>query len=219
MLLIFDLDDTLILSSPKWKEAIEKMVDAGLILPSKEEAVEEIRALDRRSLSAKEALRRFFLLHQVDEKYFAIGYHEIYHNFSFDQPVPLAPSALELLTFLKQDHLLALVTRGDEQAQRMKLEKSGIDSALFSKIIVCSGSKLEAYQMMVLELQISPDEVIVCGDRVGVDLTPAKALGFTTVHIAQGRGAVPQEGSEADVDFRIHNLIELKQIILERIPL
>jgi FMN phosphatase YigB (HAD superfamily) len=53
---------------------------------------------------------------------------------------------------------------------------------------------------------------MVCGDRISIDLSPAKELGLRTVHIRTGRG-FQQMQPASDVDFAIGKLNELKEII------
>jgi len=110
-------------------------------------------------------------------------------------------------------HQLALVTVGIYDRQLLKLKKAGIDTALFSKIIVTEErNKKTHYQTIIDELAISPSEVVVCGDRIPIDLTPAKELGLKTIHMRWGRG-LNSYGNKGDVDYAISRLIELKEIL------
>ena len=64
MLIIFDLDDTLIDTSGcitfhKLEDALEAMCSAGLILSDFSDSLELLRRLDSTSESAKEALSEF----------------------------------------------------------------------------------------------------------------------------------------------------------------
>lgn len=59
---------------------------------------------------------------------------------------------------------------------------------------------------------MDPADGIVCGDRIAIDLTPAKELGLTTVQMLSGRG-VCCVGNKRDVDFSISHLGEIYKIL------
>ena len=104
---------------------------------------------------------------------------------------------------------------GKVDRQLDKMEKAGIDTAFFCKIsILEEGSKKQAYKELMKTLAFSPSEVLVIGDRIPVDLSPAKELGCHTVHIKQGRGA-QSKGNEGVVDFSITNLPEVIGVYLK----
>lgn len=225
MLIIFDLDDTLIdtsgcIISKKLEDAVHKMVDVGLILPNLDEAIERIRRLDSEMESAKHTLIKFLELYQADAHFLEIGAKEVYENISTDLPIFTTEGAIDVLNELKQNHQLALVTIGRPALQFHKMKKAGIDSGIFSKIVVCesngkvceNNAKKPYYQAIVSELGFPQSEVLVCGDRIKNDLTPAKELGFKTVHMRWGRG-LNCFGSANDVDHSIWKLSEIKTII------
>lgn len=219
MLIIFDLDDTLIQTTnsvtfPRIANAVNKMAEAGLTLPDLASAIAELQEINSSSNSAEEALRVFLSRYNADSRFFQIGWNEIYHTFDDDSPVLPSEGAQTVLSELAKNFQLALVTRGEEITQMCKLKNSGIDSALFSKIIICASvsEKLSAYQQIIREAQVDPREVIVCGDRISVDLSPGKSLGCVTVHMLQGRGLL-KRGAQEDVDFEITKLDELYPIL------
>ena len=122
-------------------------------------------------------------------------------------------SPKEILSELVRKHTLAIVTYGKKQFQLEKLKKAGIDTSIFSRIVVSeSKDKKPHYQALLKELDIPASEVLVCGDRIHRDLSPAKELGFKTVHLRWGRGLgeIAQEGT---VDFSIAHLSKLKVIV------
>jgi FMN phosphatase YigB (HAD superfamily) len=126
--------------------------------------------------------------------------------------IPTTPNAKEILNFFAKDHVLALVTGGNPRFQLEKLEKAGIDRSIFSKIAIPEDSiKKPFYQRLIKEFSVSPRDVLVCGDRITVDLLPAFELGMTTVQMRWGRGMHLQK--EKWVDHFISNLSELKRIV------
>ncbi len=222
MLIICDLDDTLVqttatLTPHLLKIAVLKMVEEGLQLPDIGLAISEIQAMDLKSPSSRETLRKFLHKHGASEKYFEIGCKAVYENFSSTLPLEPMRCVNEILYSLSKKHFLVLVTAGKEVRQLTKMEKAGIEPSLFSKIIVCDTIEKGAfYQELASEFEVAPHEVVVCGDRIAVDLVPAKELGFTTVHIRQGRGQIEPSYHEA-VDYSIEELTELQGLVTEEI--
>lgn len=218
MLIIFDLDDTLVDTSGcithyKLEDALNAMVGAGLVVPDFPEALQLLRRLDSGAESARVALSEFTEILGADKSVLEVGVAVIYGDLPPDLPLFPLEGASEILADLGQYHQLALVTIGDEARQMEKLKKAGIDSRIFSKIAVTGErDKKPHYQMIVDELGYSPDDVIVCGDRIQVDLLPACELGFKTVQMQWGRGLNATRSREC-VDWCISTLWELKEIV------
>lgn len=64
--------------------------------------------------------------------------------------------------------------------------------------------------MVLSDLKIDPREALVCGDRVSMDLSPAKELGMFTVHLRNGRGQF-HDSPKAHVDLAIDDLTQLHE--------
>ncbi|MBS0652824.1 MAG: HAD family hydrolase [Verrucomicrobia bacterium] len=218
MLIIFDLDDTLVDTSGcitpfKLEDALRRLVQEGLSIPDFSEALNLLKRLDQAADSAKRALAEFLEIHNADPALLPIGLKEVYDNISFDVPLNPLNGAREVLDELSCSHQLAIVTIGKPPQQLAKLKKAGIDSGIFSKIIVAeAGNKKVHYQALADELGYAPTEIIVCGDRIPIDLAPARELGYKTVQMRWGRG-LNSIGQPSDVDYKISSLLELKDII------
>jgi putative hydrolase of the HAD superfamily len=216
LLIIFDLDDTLIDTSGcityyKLEDALRAMVNAGLVLPDFSEALSLLRRLDRSAESARAALSEFAEMMSAGTELFEMAVNEIYEQPLADRPIFPLEGAVEVLLELRHCHQLALVTIGKPAYQMEKLKKAGIDSHLFSKIIVTQErDKKPHYQLIMDELGYFPAEVIVCGDRISLDLSPAEELGFKTVHMRWGRGA---NGFKHRGDHSILKMGELREIV------
>jgi FMN phosphatase YigB (HAD superfamily) len=218
LLIIFDLDDTLIDTSGcityfKLEDALNVMVREGLNLPDFSEALELLRRLNNTSDSARSAIAEFVEILGADKNFFEIGVKEVYENIPSDMPVFPLDGAIEVLTELSGQHQLALVTIGKLTLQMDKMKKAGIDSRIFSKIAVTEEkNKKLHYQTIMDELGYNPTEVLVCGDRIPLDLVPARELGLKTVRIQWGRG-LNSSGYRGEVDYCISKLKELKGIV------
>ena len=218
MLIIFDLDDTLIDTSGcitpiQLTSALQKLISYGVVFPSFDKSVESLLRLNQTAPSARHAVEEFFEISGIDAKFLDMALQSVYEEFSPSLQVDAHDMALDILVALGETHKLALVTIGKEDLQLLKLKKAGIHSEIFSKIIITQErNKKVHYNSIVEELEMDSSEVIVCGDRISVDLTPAKELGFKTVHMRSGRG-LHCKGDKNDVDFTISHLSEILQIL------
>lgn len=188
------------------------MIEEGCILEDEKRALNLLFDLDRKALSAKEALRKFIALERLSEKYYDVGLKEVYDTLPEGIEIRPIQGALEVLAEFQGKCILALVSVGKYEQQLFKLKKAGIDSTFFYKIFISEESdKKKYYEQLISELAVVPGQVIVCGDRIATDLAPAKDLGCVTVHMKWGRGARIQE-LEEKVDFTITSPIQMLDV-------
>jgi putative hydrolase of the HAD superfamily len=214
LLIVFDLDDTLIDTSGvitpfKLREFLSFLMRNQVDVGAEDEAMQEMQAFDRQCVSSKDTIRfcleRYRAVHLYDQalaQYFA----PLPKNFI----VSLTPNAKKILQFLKeQGHLLALVTGGRASYQMEKLEKAGLEPSIFSKISVAENSqKKPHYEAIVQEFRQPPREMIAVGDRIQMDLLPAHELGWRTVHMCWGRGKIGKPATWVD-----HSIPELSKLL------
>lgn len=216
-MIIFDLDDTLIDTSGsvtpfKMKECLRCLLEAGLPVPDFNAAYAELLDLNARCAKSKETVARFVANRGGDPSLADLAVKELFTPLPANFEIPTTPNAKEILDFFRKSHILALVTGGHPPFQQEKLKKAGIDSSIFSKIAIPEDSiKKPFYEALIKEFSLDPRRVVVCGDRVAMDLAPAYELGFTTVHMKWGRGTKIE--TEKWIDYSISDLIELKRII------
>ena len=217
MLIVFDLDDTLIDTSGvvtpyKLHEILNFLLQKGISIPSLPLAFQEIGILDRTCDSSKDTLRltleRYHALHLFDESY-SIYSKPLPKNFA----IPTTPNAKKVLQVLhEKGHILAIVTGGKTEYQLDKLKKSGLEPSFFSKILIPEDShKKPYYEALLKEFLMSPQNCIAVGDRIPMDLAPAHELGYRTVHMRWGRGL--RWKKEDWVDYSIRELSELLEIL------
>lgn len=218
MLLIFDLDDTLIETSRsivpfKLKYALEEMIKQGLEITDFNGSLKHLLDLNEEVHSSRLGLELF--LEELDAgRFLNHGVQALDTLLPENFTVSTTFNAEKVLGELKNQHTLALVTYGNPEYQRQKLKKSGIQEEIFKQIIVVpTQNKKSSYEFLLKQLQVKPQEALVCGDRVMGDLVPAKELGIRTVHMRSGRGKNNSSPKNA-VDYTIENLSELKLIIL-----
>lgn len=207
MLIIFDLDDTLIDTSGfvtpfQFKECLRV-----LQIKDPQKAYQELWKIDQKLGSSKRAITQFFGP-DIAEKALSLMHAPLPPHFA----VPTTPYAKKILTFLSKSHTLAIVTVGLAAFQLEKLEKAGIDRSIFSKISVLKDPiKKPFYEELIEEFSQSPENVLVCGDRPETDLLPALELGAKTVHMRWGRGK--SQPLRDWVHYTISSLNELKRIV------
>lgn len=216
-MIIFDLDDTLIDTSGsvtpfKMKECLKCLIAAGLPVRDFSKSYAELLELNERCAKSKETLARFVEQYGCDPSLAELAIRELFTPLPPDFEIPTTPNAKEILEYCKLSHTLALVTGGHPPFQQEKLKKAGIDTSIFSKIAIPEDSiKKPFYEGIVREFSLDPRQVLVCGDRIAMDLVPAHELGFLTVHMKWGRGA--RIKTEKWIDYSISDLSELKRII------
>ena len=216
-MIIFDLDDTLIDTSGavtpyKMKRCLEILCDLGLKISDFSKGYAELLEINRLSLRSKDALHSFILRQGGDPSWVEKVIPELSSPLPSDFPIPTTPSAKDILEECAVKHRIALVTGGHPPFQMEKLKKAGIEPSIFSKISIPEDSiKRPYYEALCKEFSKSPDDVIVCGDRILMDLIPARELGLTTVHMRWGRGLVNQ--TEEWIDYSISDLRQLRKIV------
>jgi len=132
LLIIFDLDDTLVDTSGTiaphvLKNALKRLVSEGLQLPRFESAYQMLLRINRLAKSSKEAVEEFLEMHEAPHLASA-ALKEIYEAPSLDCTIMPVDQAISTLKTLSQDHHLAIVTAGKEEVQLKKLEKAGFSS-------------------------------------------------------------------------------------------
>jgi len=212
LLIIFDLDDTLIdtsgsLTPHKMENSLKAMMKEGLAIKNFNHDLEDLLAINAEAESSHTALENFLLSKNFPLTFLDIGLAALREELMPDDPISLVPYVKEMLEEIKGRHLMAIVSVGFPALQASKLKKAGIDPSLFSKIdIIAEKNKKPSYQALIDDAQLSCKEVIVCGDRGAIDLAPAQELGCHTVHLKRGRGAHVREKSfSSKAEFAIED--------------
>lgn len=185
---------------------------SGLKIDDFDAALKRLIQINDKSKGSKEALKDFLAQFEGNPALLSEALREMTRPLPADFVIPTTPNAKEILQFYAKNHTLALVTGGHPPFQLEKLEKAGIDRSFFSKIAIPEDSvKKPFYEACILEFSTHPQEVIVCGDRIAMDLAPAHELGCQTVHMRWGRGTKLE--TEKWITHSISSLGELKRIV------
>lgn len=98
----------------------------------------------------------------------------------------LVPSAKEVLDYCKDRYQMHLITNGFETTQRLKLQYSGI-SRYFSQLITSEKSNSmkphpEIFEYALNATGAKPEESIMIGDAIDIDILGAINAGWDTVY-------------------------------------
>ncbi len=179
-----------------------------------EKTFNSLLELDKACNSSRETFKNFFEMYGIDKDLYPGAIKKIYGEIPDNCKIFTVPQAIETIELLSKTHTLAIVTAGDPKIQLYKLEKAGMDRSFFCKIDVSSTrDKKKYFESMIQEFSLKGRDVLVCGDKVDIDLVPAKELGCTTVLMQWGRGK--NQLIDRVVDFKISSLPELHKILEE----
>lgn len=217
MFIIFDLDDTLIDTSGsitpfQMKRVLKDVLSKEQFDQNFQIIFNTLLELDSKCKSSRETIKTFFEKYGIDKGHYKAAIEKIYGEIPSTCKVFTVPQAIETIELLSKTHKLAIVTAGDPKIQLYKLEKAGIDRSFFCKIDVSTTrDKKKYFESLVKDFSLKCEDVLVCGDKIDIDLMPAKQLGFTTVLMKWGRGR--NQLIDESVDFKISSLTELHKIL------
>ena len=98
------------------------------------------------------------------------------------QPLQLLEGVQETLAYLSPRHDLYLLTKGDSEEQKLKVERSGIED-YFKQVVIVAEKDVSTYHRIVRELQIDPQRSWMIGNSPRSDINPALAAGLNAVYI------------------------------------
>jgi putative hydrolase of the HAD superfamily len=220
MLIIFDLDDTLIDTSGsylpfKLRLALKAMIKNGLKVDSEEKSFEKILEINIYAGNGKNAIKQFLEEVGWDENIFKIGVNTYYGETNELVCIEPLPHTLSVLEELSKENILALVSYGDEKEQHHKLRATKIKEEWFKKIIITNEyDKTLHYEYLLEKFHVAPKDTIAIGDKFEGDLLPARKLGMKTIHFMYGRGKTNPPSLES-VDYQTDNILKVKEIVKE----
>ncbi|MGI9253133.1 MAG: HAD family hydrolase [Thermomicrobiales bacterium] len=190
--LICDADDTLWENNIHFEQAIEEFLDfLDHSTLSREDARAALDEIERAHAGAHGYGARAFARHlrmtyellaerHVDEA--AIATVMAFGERILDQPVALIAGVQETLEHLAARHDLIIMTKGQEDEQRGKIEASGIASWFRHAEVVPEKHEL-AYRDLVAMLGLDPARTWMIGNSPKSDINPALAAGLNAVYI------------------------------------
>jgi len=97
-------------------------------------------------------------------------------------PMQFLDGVKETLDYLSARHDLVLLTKGDLEEQKLKVERSGIEAS-FRQVVIVQEKDVATYYHVVSELRVDPKYTWMVGNSPRSDINPALAAGLNAVYI------------------------------------
>jgi putative hydrolase of the HAD superfamily len=190
--LLFDADDTLWENNIYFERAIAAFIS---YIDHKIHTVEEVRehlnAVERQTVTShgyglksfrKSLVRCFEEL--TDSPVTEEKHHRIvsFVDSIAEQEMELLPGVAETLPVLASRHRLIVVTKGDDEEQRDKLERSGL-AEYFSAVEVLKEKHEAAYRELAAQHACDVANTWMVGNSPKSDVNPALAAGLNAVFV------------------------------------
>ena len=111
--------------------------------------------------------------------------HETIHGFArtiAQQPVQILPRVAETLEYLSSRHRLILVTKGDYEEQKRKVERSGLKD-FFGVVEILAEKNVSAYRKISKQHELDQRQTWMIGNSPKSDINPALAAGLNAVFV------------------------------------
>ena len=190
--LIFDADDTLWENNVHFERLIEEFIDfvdhAHLDRAEVRAILDEVEHANRvaHGYGARAFARNLRLTFQqvtaCDKDDRRLDAVEQLGLRILEQELELLPGVVETLVKLKRHHTLYLLTKGDQEEQQLKIDRSGLVEHFAAAIIVPEKSP-ESYHAVVERFALEPTATWMIGNSPRSDINPALAAGINAVFI------------------------------------
>jgi len=217
---VFDLDDTLFdctgsLVEESRLRAAEVLVEAGLPM-----SVDEAAAMQK---ELADSYGPYFMVFDEIGRRYDLGSDALnaaFRAYNSEEvgdirPFPDVVPTLRLLR--RQGILCLLLTVGHHRRQDVKLKKLGLE-AEFDGVLVNDtdrGAPLnECLRYFLRKYNLHPSEVLIVGDRPGVEIRAGNELGTATAQILGGRFRLAEPRDQFEVpDYRISHIFQVPAIL------
>ncbi|MGE0229422.1 MAG: HAD family hydrolase [Dehalococcoidia bacterium] len=210
----FDLDETLVDSAVAWRQgfldafAVEvapRYAELGTtpepLLALQPFLVAEVEARHGRwgETVIRDAVRKFFRSHGIEDGRAADRTTEAYEA-AWPRHITLFPDALGALDAARACGRVAVITNGPSEAQRLKLERTGLldhfDVVAISGEVGAEKPDLEIFSHALDRLGVPATEAVHIGDNLTMDIRGARDAGMTAVWLNRHGGGHPPEADE-----------------------
>lgn len=97
-------------------------------------------------------------------------------------PMEVLAGVEETLGYLAARHDLVLVTKGDADEQRLKIEASGLER-YFRRAVIVPEKDVVTYRRLIAELELAPEQAWMVGNSPKSDINPALEAGMNAVFV------------------------------------
>lgn len=192
---LFDLDHTLCLPSQDSDVLLARSFDRAGVDPLF--GPDDVEAVDPATLPTADSTREFFgfLFESAarnagggpDDAVGAVA--DAYVDLYDPARVSVRPGAREALAAAREQYAVGLVTNGDRATQTAKLETVGMADAFAAAVYCDPGAGVDPkpdptpVRMAVDRLGVEPDDALLVGDDLGVDVAGAHNAGVRSAWV------------------------------------
>ncbi len=97
-------------------------------------------------------------------------------------PMQVIDGVQDTLAYLSPRHRLILLTKGNQDEQRIKIENSGL-GIYFEHTIIVAEKDIKTYNQLVQELELDVPNTWMIGNSPRSDINPARNVGLNAVFI------------------------------------
>jgi putative hydrolase of the HAD superfamily len=190
--LIIDGDDTLWENNTYFERSIEEYID---LVASEGLRRDEVRDI------LDDIERANVRIHGYGARSFVRSLHECYERIHrrvaaeddalaiialgeriLSHPIEIIDGVESTLSYLRPRHRLALLTKGETEEQRLKVDRSGIDH-FFEEVIIVAEKDVQTYHDAVDRLGAETKATWMIGNSPKSDINPALAAGLGAVYV------------------------------------
>ncbi len=194
--LLIDADDTLWENNVYFERAFEEFtvfLDHSTLTPAEVRALlDEIEIVNNRihgygSLNFARNLRQCYE-HLAEREIRAEDLEKVmgFAERILEQPVEVIEGVPETLEHLSARHELTLFTKGRQEEQRLKIDRSGL-GAYFTHTAIVKEKDAEAYTKLMQERGLAPGNCWMIGNSPKSDINPALEAGLNAVFVPHAR--------------------------------
>jgi HAD superfamily hydrolase (TIGR01549 family) len=191
----FDLDNTLCVPALDDDEIHELLFDRVAMKPRFTPS--DVRSLDPATLPDADTIHEFYenMYAALAPEYTTAEHEELARvtDEIIDQTdVEFRDGAGELFEYARSNYTVGLLTHGDPEIQRGKLDALGIRDA-FAAVVVCGPATdlpgkpaPEPFEHVLTELDATADRTLLVGDSLEGDIAGANSVGMQSAWMPQG---------------------------------
>jgi putative hydrolase of the HAD superfamily len=190
--LLIDGDDTLWENNVYFEQAIEAFIDflghSSMTRKQVRAALDEVEQMNVRvhgygsAAFTKNLQQTYARLAERDVRPEDIEHVMQLGQRIANQPLTLIPDVAETVDYLAGRHHLMLVTKGHPEEQRLKIERSGLESR-FTATAVVQEKAVDTYRAIARERNLDPGRSWMIGNSPRSDINPALQAGLNAVFI------------------------------------
>ncbi len=221
-IIIFDLDDTLYDCNGtlvlRGRRQVAKTI-AKMINCSEEESYHLQTEIEDKYGIRTNVYEKIAALYNLPNRYARELLEEFIHVDISN--ITLFPDVMNTLKQMKsQGYKLILVTSGEKQVQKKKIDVLGLNDNYFDEILITDRTngqtKRNCFKEIIQRYSLKPEEIVCIGDKIDDELAAGKSLGMVTVMFEHGRhykAYLKEQGKHINPNYSIKRIKDLLEIL------